>query len=145
MYQISPTTIASLGLIQSSTILLSRNLVSGEISRIGPQNVLVRLDNDETRYFIVTNEERGRLSPGERVVITPDQRIVSMKSYVLTAGDVTLVQPIATTTTDTTSTARSTAVEEETSTATVQTPTPAPVESTPPATIEEAQPVRALW
>lgn len=145
MYQIDPTTVTSLGLSQGSTILLSRNLISGEIIRMGPQNVLVRLDNDETRYFIVTNEERGRLSPGERVVITPDQRIARTESYVLTAGDVTLVQPIATTTTDTTSTVRSTTVEEETSTTTVQTPTPAPVESTPPTTVEEAQPVRALW
>jgi molybdopterin-binding protein len=148
-YQIDSATVTSLGLSQGSTILLNRNLLSGEIIRIGPRNVLVKLDNGETRYFIVTREGRGRLSPGERVIITPNQTISSAEDYTLTAGDVTLVQQIATTTTDTTPTVRSTTIEEETTTTRTQvtTPTtPAPVESTtPPTTVEETQPVRALW
>lgn len=146
-YEIDPATISSLNLSQGSTILLNRNFTSGEIIRMGPRNVLVKLDNGETRYFIVTREERGTLTPGDRVVITPDQKIDRAESYVLTAKDVVLVQPIATTTTDTTSTVRSTSTEAETSTTTTEvappvSPTPAPVEST---TVEETQPVRALW
>lgn len=148
MYQIDPAVLTSLKLSQGSTISLSRNLMSGEIIRMGPRNVLVRLDNGETKYFIVTREERGTLAPGERVVITPDQKIDRAESYVLTARDVVLVQPIASTMTDTTATVSSTSTEVETSTMTAETTAPVSPMSTPVepmSTMEEAQPVRALW
>lgn len=148
MYEIDPAVVISLKLSQGSTISLSRNLMSGEIIRMGSRNVLVRLDNGETKYFIVTREERGTVSPGERVVIAPDQRIVRAESYTLTAQDVVLVQPIASTTTDTTSTVGSTSTEVETSTITAEATAPISPTSTPAEsiiTMEDTSPVRALW
>ncbi len=147
-YEIDPELITSLRLSQGSNILInSRNLRSGEIIRIGPQNVLVELDNGETEYFIVTEEERGLLSTGDRVLVTPDQRFTRVgDDIVLTARDVVLVEPIAVATTDTTATVRSTRTEVETSTTTTQVPPP-PVSPVPTvrSTTTVQTPVRALW
>lgn len=152
-YEIDPAVIASLRLGQGSTISINNsNLMSGEIIRIGPRNALVKLDNGETENFIVTREGRVTISPGDRVIITPDQRITRAENYILGAGDVTSVQPTATTT-DTTSTVRSTEVETGTTTEVAPSTTSTTTETVPPASSTPAaeetqpaqQPVRALW
>lgn len=142
-YQIDPMTITALKLTDGSTILVnSRNLMSGVITDINRYDLDVKLDNGETENLLVTQEDRGVLATGDRVYITPNQRVVRADDYFLTARDVSLVQMIAVAPVTTTETVRSSRTEVETQ---VQTVTPVPAAVAPVPTVERMQPVRALW
>lgn len=142
VYQIDPTTITALNLTNGSIILVnSRNLMSGVITDINRYDLDVELDNGETENLLVTQEDRGILTTGDRVYITPNQRVVRADDYFLTARDVSLVQMIAVAPETTTGTVRSSRTEVETQVQTVA-PEPAVVA---PVTVEPIQPVRALW
>lgn len=142
MYQIDPMTITALKLTNGSTILVnSRNLMSGVITDINRYDLDVELDNGKTENLLVTQEDRGILATGDRVYVTPNQRVVRAVDYFLTARDVSLVQMIAVAPVTMTETVRSSRTEVETQ---VQTVAPVPAEVTP-VTVERMQPVRALW
>lgn len=143
MYQIDPMTITALKLTNGSTILVnSRNLMSGVITDINRYDLDVKLDNGETENLLVTEEDRGILATGDRVYITPNQRVVRADDYFLTARDVSLVQMIAVAPETTTEMVRSNRTEVETQ---VQTVAPVPAVVAPVPTVERIQPVRALW
>lgn len=147
MYQIDPMTITALKLTNGSTILVnSRNLMTGVITDINRYDLDVKLDNGETENLLVTEEDRGILATGDRVYITPNQRVVRADDYFLTARDVSLVQMIAVGPETTTETVRSSRTEVETQVQRVA-PVPAAVAPVPVPvpTVERIQPVRALW
>jgi len=145
MYQIEPAVITALKLTSGSTILFNNsNLMSGRITDINRNDIRVKLDNGTTETYIATEVSRRTLTTGDRVIVTPDMRIVRADRYTLTAKDVTLVQPVASSlTTDTTvrTTTQKTIVE-STPQRTVVT---SPVKTSTPIYSQPTAPVRALW
>ena len=96
MYQIEPAVITALKLTSGSTVLIKNsNLMSGRITDIKRNAIRVKLDNGTTQTYIATEVARRTLTTGDRVIVTPDTRIVRADRYTLTAKDVTLVQPVA--------------------------------------------------
>lgn len=145
MYQIDPAVITALKLTNGSTISFNNsNLMTGVITDINRNDIQVRLDNGTTETYIATEEAHKTLAAGDRVVVTPDLRIIRANRYSLTAKDVTVVQPIASSiTTDTTvGTTTQTTTVEATPQRTVVAP---PIETSAPVYTQPAAPVRALW
>jgi len=157
MYQIDPETLATLKLRNGSTVLVNRYLMGGVVTDVNPSDVRVKLDNGSTETFLITEAERLVLSEGDRVYVTPSQRIVRGEDYILTARDISLVQPVIadTTTIERTQQTRTIEVSPQQTTTIKTTPqeaVPLPqsrvettVETSTPAYRPPATPVRALW
>ncbi|CAA9589136.1 hypothetical protein AVDCRST_MAG81-4592 [uncultured Synechococcales cyanobacterium] len=145
MYQIEPAVITALKLTSGSTVLFNNsNLISGRITDINRNDIRVKLDNGTTQTYIATEVARRTLTTGDRVIVTPDMRIFRADRYTLTAKDVTLVQPVASSpTTDTTvRTTTQTTIVESTPQRTVVT---SPVKTSTPIYSQPTTAVRALW
>lgn len=140
MYRIDPTVISTLKLNNGSTILINNLLMTGVITDINRNDLQVDLDNGGERNFVVPEVERGTLAAGDRVVITPDQRVIRLKNYLFTARDIRLIYPVASIPMTVTRTVERTVVQESVPRQTVERTleTPAPTYSQP-------APVRALW
>jgi hypothetical protein len=91
-YQIEPALVSSLNLATGSNVVIdSARLQSGVVTYLTPYNASVELDGSsgEKDYYL-TNVTRRYLSLGDRVVITPDSRIVREDLYKLSAADLRL-------------------------------------------------------
>jgi outer membrane lipoprotein SlyB len=88
-YNIEPSVISALKLETGSNIVIDgTRLTTGTISSLDPYTAEVVLDKDgEERSYILTREARRYLSVGDRVIITPDQRVVSADRYRLSSSD----------------------------------------------------------
>jgi hypothetical protein len=149
-YQVEPATISALNLSNGSTVIINSSLMTGVVTRISRYSMNVKLDNGETENFIAPRIERGVIAVGDRIVITPDRKFHRTTDYVLTAKDLTIVQPVASTTTNTvgsTSTTSSTTTQVETNNTTTETTAPVTSTTTTQSTTVQQQtaPVPALW
>jgi hypothetical protein len=88
-YSVDPSVIAALKLAPGSNIVIDgTRLSTGIISNLDSYTAEVKLDkNGEERSYILTREARRYLVIGDRVIITPDQRVVSADRYRLTSAD----------------------------------------------------------
>jgi hypothetical protein len=147
-YQVEPSLVSSLNLATGSNVVIdSSRLQSGVVTYLTPYNALVELDGSggEQDYYL-TNVTRRYLSLGDRVVITPDSRIVREDLYKLSAADLRLRSVAVASSSTTTSTITSTTTTSGVSTRTVPQPanTSAEVVAAPAADPVKA-PVRGLW
>jgi hypothetical protein len=141
-YQVEPALVSSLNLASGSNVVInSSRLQSGVVTYLTPYNASVELDGSggEQDYYL-TNVTRRYLSLGDRVVITPDSRVIREDLYKLSAADLRLRSvAVATSTTSssyTTSSVNTRPVVPNTGGGTV---VAEPVADTPEA------PVRGLW
>jgi hypothetical protein len=141
-YQVEPALVSSLNLASGSNVVInSSRLQSGVVTYLTPYNASVELDGSggEQDYYL-TNVTRRYLSLGDRVVITPDSRVIREDLYKLSAADLRLRSvAVATSTTSssyTTSSVNTRPVVPSTGGGTV---VAEPVADTPEA------PVRGLW
>jgi hypothetical protein len=143
-YQVEPALVSSLNLATGSNVVIdSSRLRSGVVTYLTPYNASVELDGSggEQDYYL-TNVTRRYLSLGDRVVITPDSRIVREDLYKLTAADMRLRSVSVAS-----STSSSSYTSSSVSTVTVSQPANTgggTVVATPVADPVEA-PVRGLW
>lgn len=88
-YNVDPSVISALKLETGSNIVIDgTRLTTGIISSLDPYTAEVVLDKGgEERSYILTREARRYLSVGDRVIITPDQRVVSADRYRLSSTD----------------------------------------------------------
>lgn len=88
-YNVDPSVISALKLETGSNIVIDgTRLSTGTISSLDPYTAEVVLDKGgEERSYILTREARRYLSVGDRVIITPDQRVVSADRYRLSVAD----------------------------------------------------------
>jgi hypothetical protein len=142
-YQVEPALVSSLNLATGSNVVIDGSrLRSGVVTYLTPYNASVDLDGSggEQDYYL-TNVTRRYLSLGDRVVITPDSRIVREDLYKLTAADMRLRSVSVASSTSSSYTSSSV------STGTVSQPANTgggTVVATPVAESAEA-PVRGLW
>jgi hypothetical protein len=145
-YEVAPSLISSLKLENGSQVVIdSTRLQTGRIVQLGAYSAEVELDNGGgTKTYILTRESRRYLGYGDRVVVTPDLRLMSFDRYRLTAADLrlqpTMVSSSAISQSTSTSRSSETAVQQPSETRSAS--TPAPVESTP--SVQPA-PVSGLW
>lgn len=88
-YSVDPSVISALKLTPGSNIVIDgTRLTTGTISSLDSYTAEVKLDKSgEERSYILTREARRYLTIGDRVIITPDQRVVSADRYRLTSAD----------------------------------------------------------
>jgi hypothetical protein len=88
-YSVDPSVISALKLAPGSNIVIDgTRLSTGTISNLDSYTAEVKLDkNGEERSYILTREARRYLVVGDRVIITPDQRVVSANRYRLSSSD----------------------------------------------------------
>jgi hypothetical protein len=92
VYQVESAVISGLSLAAGSNVVIDNSrLQSGVITYLSPYNASVALDgsSDEKDYFL-TRVSRRYVSLGDRVVITPDLRLIREDLYQLTAADLRL-------------------------------------------------------
>jgi hypothetical protein len=144
VYQVEPSLVSGLNLATGSSVVIDNSrLQSGVVTYLTPYNASVELDGNggEKDYFL-TRVSRRYVSLGDRVVITPDSRIVREDLYQLTASDLRLrsvsVASSSTSSTYTSSSSTSGSVRQPVNTGggtIVAAPVAEPVEA----------PVRGLW
>jgi hypothetical protein len=88
-YSVDPSVISALKLETGSNIVIDgTRLATGTISGLDSYTAEVKLDKGgDERTYILTREARRYLVVGDRVIITPDQRVVSADRYRLGAAD----------------------------------------------------------
>jgi hypothetical protein len=91
-YRVDPNLIATLKLDSGSNIVIDGSrLLTGKVLRLDSYTAEVELDNNGgEKSYILTRESRRYLSAGDRVVITPNLRVVRADLYTLTAADLRL-------------------------------------------------------
>jgi hypothetical protein len=144
IYQVDSALVSSLNLATGSNIVIDETrLQSGVVTYLTPYNASVALDGSggEKDYYL-TNVTRRYLSLGDRVVITPDSRVVREDMYRLSAADLRLqsvsMASSSTSSSYTTSSVNTRPVQQPVNTGggtIVSAPAPDPVEA----------PVRGLW
>jgi hypothetical protein len=155
-YQVNPALISSLKLQNGSEIVIdSTRLQTGRIVRIGAYSVSVQSDQGgETKEYFLPRQSRRYLSYGDRVVITPDQRLVRYDLYQLSSADLRLQPEVVASSATSQSTASSSSSQTvvrqpvETQSSTMPAPAetaPAPVEQTAPAAPQAPASVPGLW
>ncbi len=143
-YRVDPSTIAALKLENGSSIVIDgTRLSTGVISSLDAYTAEIALDKggDEQTY-ILTREARRYLTIGDRVVVTPDLRVVREDMYKLSSSDIRMQSIAVASSSSSESTVVSSSSSSQTSTggAEMPVPAPAPAESNPvPA------PVTGLW
>jgi hypothetical protein len=144
IYQVDSALVSSLNLATGSNVVIDETrLQSGVVTYLTPYNASVALDGSggEQDYYL-TNVTRRYLSLGDRVVITPDSRVVREDMYKLSASDLRLqsvsMASSSTSSSYTTSSVNTRPVQQPVNTGggtIVSAPAPDPVEA----------PVRGLW
>jgi hypothetical protein len=88
-YQVDPTVISALSLKTGSDIVIDGSrLQSGVLTYLTPNNASVALDgNGGEKDYVLTQVSRRYLSIGDRVVITPDLRLIRSDLYKLSSSD----------------------------------------------------------
>ncbi|WP_404788731.1 hypothetical protein [Altericista sp. CCNU0014] len=145
VYRVDPTVISALKLETGSNVVVDGSrLQSGVVTYLTPNNASIELDgNAGEKDYILTPVSRRYLSLGDRVVVTPDLRVVREDHYKLTASDLRL-QSVAVASSS--SSSMSTASSSSSSTVTSQTNTgSAEVAPAVPAPVEESPAVKGLW
>jgi hypothetical protein len=92
VYQVEPSLVSGLNLATGSSVVIDNSrLQSGVVTYLTPYNASVELDGNggEKDYFL-TRVSRRYVSLGDRVVITPDSRVIREDLYQLTAADLRL-------------------------------------------------------
>jgi hypothetical protein len=145
IYQVDSGLVSSLNLATGSNVVIDETrLQSGVVTYLTPYNASVALDGSggEKDYYL-TNVTRRYLSLGDRVVITPDSRIVREDMYKLSAADMRLQSVSMASSSSTSSSYTSSSV----STRPVQQPvnTGGGTIVSAPATDPVEAPVRGLW
>jgi hypothetical protein len=141
-YQVDPTVISALNLKTGSDIVIDGSrLRSGTLTYLTPYNASVALDgNGGEQNYLLTQVSRRYLSVGDRVVITPDLRLIRSDLYKLSASDLRVQSAMVASSASSSysSASSSTAVRQSANTGGGQmvAPVAAPVETTP---------VRGLW
>jgi hypothetical protein len=137
--------ISALKLESGSNIVIdATRLQTGRVVHLDPYTAEVTLDQGgELKSYVLTREARRYLGVGDRVVITPDLRLIRTDLYKLTANDLrvqsTVVASAVSSQSSSTSTSRMIVRQENTGRAT--TPAPAPA----PQAIETSPAVNGLW
>jgi molybdopterin-binding protein len=88
-FQVNRAVISSLKLENGSNVVIDgTRLQTGRVVHIDPYTAEVTLDQGgELKSYILTREARRYLVVGDRVVITPDLRLIRTDLYKLTAND----------------------------------------------------------
>ena len=91
-YNVTPSVISALKLQNGSEVVVdSTRLQTGRIVRIGAYSASVQLDQGgETKEYILPRQSRNYLGYGDRVVLTPDLRLIRYDLYQLSSGDLRL-------------------------------------------------------
>ncbi|MGB8697810.1 MAG: hypothetical protein WCD18_00190 [Thermosynechococcaceae cyanobacterium] len=94
-YRVDPGLISALKLGSGSNVVIDGSrLMTGKVVRLDSYTTEIALDQGgEQKSYILTRESRRYLNICDRVVITPDLRIVRMDLYTLTAADL-MLQPV---------------------------------------------------
>ncbi|HEY9828384.1 MAG TPA: hypothetical protein V6D19_23330 [Stenomitos sp.] len=92
IYRVDPSLVSSLKLGPGSSVVIDNSrLLTGKLVRLDTYTAEVELDNGgDQKSYILTREGRRYLTVGDRVVITPDLRVVRADLYTLTASDLRL-------------------------------------------------------
>lgn len=146
-YRVDPAVISALKLGTGSDVVIDGSrLQSGVVTYLTPNNASVELDgNAGEKDYILTQVSRRYLSLGDRVVITPDLRIVRADLYQLTASDLRLkTVAIASSSSSSYSSASST-TSSTTSTITPQPANTGGGEVAPMPAPKESPAVKGLW
>jgi hypothetical protein len=145
-FKVNRGLISALKLENGSNIVIdATRLQTGRVVHIDPYTAEVTLDQGgEMKTYILTREARRYLVIGDRVVITPDLRLIRTDLYKLTANDlrvqsVTVASAASTQSSSSASASRMIVRQENTGGA--YTPTPAPA----PQVIEASPAVNGLW
>lgn len=122
-YNVDPSVISALKLEPGSNVVIDGTRLSmGTISNLDSYTAEVKLDkSDEERSYILTREARRYLVVGDRVIITPDQRVVSADRYRLTSADLRM-QSVAVASAPTAESASSSSMASSSSSQTVTPP-----------------------
>ncbi len=151
-YNVSPATISALKLQNGSEIVVdSTRLQTGRIVRIGAYSASVQLDQGgETKDYILPRQSRRYLGYGDRVVVTPDLRLIRYDLYQLSSSDLRMQPEMVASSSS--SMSQSSSSSSMTRTQTRMTPAPAPtapmtteVEAAPAPMPSNPAPVSGLW
>jgi aconitase B len=144
-FKVNRGLISALKLENGSNIVIdATRLQTGRVIHIDPYTAEVTLDQGgEVKTYVLTREARRYLVVGDRVVITPDLRLIRTDLYKLTANDLrvqsTMVASAASTQSSSASASRM-IVRQEVNTGGAYTPAPAPAPQ-----IEASPAVNGLW
>jgi aconitase B len=143
-FKVNRGLISALKLENGSNIVIdATRLQTGRVVHIDPYTAEVTLDQGgEIKTYVLTREARRYLVVGDRVVITPDLRLIRTDLYKLTANDLrvqsTMVASAASTQSSSASASRM-IVRQEVNTGGAYTPAPAPQ------VIDASPAVNGLW
>ncbi|MGB8699340.1 MAG: hypothetical protein WCD18_07995 [Thermosynechococcaceae cyanobacterium] len=87
IYNLDAALVKSMKLTQGSTVNIDYSKL-GTIINVDRDSVKVEFADDKIEAYFLHQEGRATLSVGDRIVVTPDQRLARAENYVLTAADV---------------------------------------------------------
>jgi hypothetical protein len=143
-YRVDPSVISALKLENGSNIVIDgTRLLTGTISSLDAYTAEIALDKggDEQTY-ILTREARRYLTIGDRVVVTPDLRIVREDMYKLSASDLRIQSIAVASSASSSSVSASASTQTQANTGGVAMPAPVPA---PVAADPAPAPVVGLW
>jgi hypothetical protein len=136
-FQVNRGLISTLKLENGSNIVIDgTRLQTGRVVHIDPYTAEVTLDQGgELKSYILTREARRYLVVGDRVVITPDLRLVRTDLYKLTANDLRVQSTMVASTVKSSTTASASSdrmiVRQEVNTGGATVPAPEVIEVSP--------------
>jgi RNase P/RNase MRP subunit p29 len=145
-FQVNRAVISSLKLENGSNVVIDgTRLQTGRVVHIDPYTAEVTLDQGgELKTYMLTREARRYLVVGDRVVITPDLRLVRTDLYKLTANDLRVQSAVVASAVSTSSSASASRVVIQQEANTGGASVPVAPEPAPP--ISEVSPaVNGLW
>jgi hypothetical protein len=97
IYNLDAALVKSMNLTQGSIVNIDHNKL-GTIVDVDRDSVEVEFAEGNIEPYFLHQEGRATLSVGDRVVVTPDQRLARANNYVLTAADVRMPTAMTVTT-----------------------------------------------
>lgn len=90
-FQVQPSLIQALKLAPGMRITVDGSrLKTGTIKHLDANTADIQLDGGNLTTFVITKEMHRNVATGDRIVITPNGKIVRADRYKLSAGDIRL-------------------------------------------------------
>ncbi|MCG9892407.1 MAG: hypothetical protein MH252_15215 [Thermosynechococcaceae cyanobacterium MS004] len=86
-YRLDPALVQAMNLSKGSTVAFGDHKL-GTIVNINRSAATVEFANGESDTYYLSQEGRATLTFGDRIVVTPDQRLARAENYILGAADV---------------------------------------------------------
>lgn len=86
-YRLDPALVQAMNLSKGSTVAFGDHKL-GTIVNINRAAATVEFANGESDTYYLSQEGRATLTFGDRIVVTPDQRLARAENYILGAADV---------------------------------------------------------